>query len=54
MASDDVERIGQALLNAPLTSANNVRGLLAKLEDINAHDQVRYIGQNLQDVRAHV
>lgn len=39
MASDDVERIGQALLNAPLTSANNVRGLLAKLEDINAHDQ---------------
>lgn len=39
MAAEAVERAGQALLDTPLESANNVRPLLAKLAHSGDHDE---------------
>jgi len=39
MVETAVEKAGQALLDAPLASANNVGPLLAKLAQPDAHDE---------------
>lgn len=42
-----MEKAGQALLDAPLASANNVGPLLAKLAQPEAHDQASVIMKDL-------